>query len=166
MSDRASARYTFYHVPPEDAAKVVAFLMEYADAIEWSEQMPTDAVVIGAGYTVEEVTLGVHDEIYAALKDTGVYYSCYQDPKYEWDGQVEYFTPILGRFTAYCNSAGDVYFTQYQLQEVFASHADDSLQDFLKGPWRELTGVAWLEAFQAFENDGITEVAVPTDESE
>jgi hypothetical protein len=171
MADYAAAQVTFHHVPPEDARAVFDFIEAWGLDIAWgTDPRPEGKVLIGEPYTDDEARLSIGDDLYSELSETGVYFECQQDPKYEYDGQIDYFAPELGRFTAFCNASGDLYLTESQLRgalgDLTAGDPHATLREFVDGRLADLTGQRWREAFARFVNDGITEVPVPPEEDQ
>lgn len=126
MGDRTGLTVTIYDCPKDQVGAVLLALEEY--------HLELDELTLGEVYQEYEVYCGSSDELAAVLMNTapGASWEVYEDPKYEWLGSINRYTPALGRWSAACDSEGNAVFNAEQilkLEEALGGSWEDALVD-------------------------------------
>ena len=101
MSDRSALSIRIYQADPAKAEELKAYIVD-----EWSPSEGTD--LLKDLFVVPEVSLGsadgVHDDL-IRIDNTAVF-AVWQDPKYEFMGDLVMHHPALGTFSAESDATG------------------------------------------------------------
>lgn len=147
MSDRAALTVRIYRC---DGLRRPS-LREYVD----DELQPQ----LGDGFTegamVEEMVLGSVEKVMDILVgiDSSIAAAVWQDPKYEYLGDIQMVHPGLGRFVGDCGPEGVVVCTWDQVEQVLA-HPVHPVPDAEALAW--LYGEPWLRAFARLVEQGVS----------
>lgn len=63
----------------------------------------------------------------------GASWSLWEDPKYEWLGDLFLYTPTLGVFNADCSSGGDAVFTASEVLMIWANNESEAARRLALG---------------------------------
>ena len=130
-----------YFATREAAAAHVASLPGASDD-RYSVDEVAD-ITLTERYADSEMSCGSADEhadnLIAAAP--GCSFVLWEDPKYEWLGSVEAYTPELGRFTAECDANGTPVLTPEAIKAMIDKAAD---LDALREAMARATGAAWF----------------------
>lgn len=135
MGDRTGLTVTIYDCPKDQVGAVLLALEEY--------HLELDELTLGEVYQEYEVYCGSSDELAAVLVNTapGASWEVYEDPKYEWLGSINRYTPALGRWSAACDSEGSAVFNAEQVLKLMADLGPDApiskLREALGGSWED-----------------------------
>ena len=136
MSDRTNFQVYVYECPEDQHDAAVDAIREVAG--EWEEGSADD---LAAGLIMYDARCGIAGEMAAALAEAvpGASFYLWEDPAYEWLGDVYAYTPALGMFTAECDSNGE---PMFRLSDVLATigtaNGDaEAVKRAMGGPWRE-----------------------------
>lgn len=132
MGDRTYARL-IVHRWPKGKKQREAVEETIADAFGLDVERHVD----GESFSDDQVSCGVISEVIAHLADhapTGVY-EAHEDPKYEWLGDLWWWHPKLGAYTAECDANGQAVFSVSVVLSTVGKTAEEL--DLLTGqPWR------------------------------
>lgn len=153
MGDRTALQITIYDCPENEVNAVLDVLEEYGLAEDWDIRSASSLpeLQLGETYVVNEASCGSSDEIATHLenKAPGTSFEVWEDPKYEWLGSLNRYTPTLGAFGAECDADGQPQWTA----DVILKLIDDAeeLDDIKKS-----LGVPWSDALAqlATANEG------------
>ena len=134
MSDRSALSIRIYQADPAKAEQLKAYIVD-----EWSPSEGTD--LLKDLFVVLEVSLGsadgVHDDL-IQIDNTAVF-AVWQDPKYEFMGDLVMHHPALGTFSAESDAAGS---PRPSYEKVVALGVETAF------------GRAWFDAIAAIEPFG------------
>lgn len=128
MSDRTGFRAYVYDCPEDQREAALTVLAEdYALGVDWTDQ-PAGDLDLTSAYTADEITCGSAQEIAKALREAapGASFILWEDPKYEWLGDLYAHTPALGEFTAECAESGEPVLNREQVTKVINDAAKDA----------------------------------------
>jgi Protein of unknown function (DUF3145) len=135
MSDRTNFQVYVYECPEDQREAAAAAITDIYDPDEGS----TDD--LAEGITVYEARVGTADEVAAKLREAapGASFYLWEDPCYEWLGDMYAYTPELGIFTAACDSYGEPVFKLSEVVVVVreAKGMLPVIQRKMGAPWRE-----------------------------
>lgn len=136
MSDRTTFQVYVYECPEDQREAAVAAIREVAG--EWDEgTLPRP----GEGFTFYEVRLGTAMDTAAKLTEAapGASFYMWEDPAYEYLGDMYARTPALGSFTAQCDSYGEPVYGCSQVIEMLNRVGGDmeALKREMGAPWVE-----------------------------
>ena len=119
MGDRTAFQCTIDACPEDQREAVREILDEYADHIDWTRRLPRE-LAMGQPYTAHEVSCGTAQEIAGSLVDAapGVSFTLWEDPAYQWLGDVYAHTPELGMFHAECDANGNPVYSPAQVADM------------------------------------------------
>lgn len=154
MGDQTCVQLIVYACPP-DQTRAIRQQIDNYDLTEheqrcisapgqvhsrW-ENLPEDQIMLNHLYLGTSVPCGSADDIGAALAEEapGAIWEVWEDPKYEWLGDLRRYAPSLGLFKAECGSDGQPLFTATELRDLLAKvrRGDDIARD-LGDPWEQL----------------------------
>lgn len=155
MADRAPLQLTIHECPADEAAAVLDVLAEHGVHLEDADVEAHDALHTATPYVDMEAVLGEEDRLATALIAAAPHcaFLAWQDPKYEYDGQVVMYHPALGRFDCGCDAFGtphiciDVLWAVagecgVERGTVTAAAFLDALSRHLGQPWRQVLATA------------------------
>jgi hypothetical protein len=120
--------------------------------VEWSERAPADVLYAGRAYTDVEASVGSEDTIASALIESApaCSFTIWQDPKYEYDGELVMYHPDLGRYSCGCDANGSVHVTANTVDAAVArcvNQDPDATAHHLAAELHHCFGVPWKAAF-------------------
>lgn len=138
MSDRTPVQLIVADCPIDQVAAVLDLVKRFGLHVEYiTDDQPVDGQLgLGVTYMDTEVVCGSAFTMARQLQQTApdASWEVWEDPAYEWLGDLYRFTPELGLFTAECNSQGDPVFTDEQVLRLFDEHPTrDRLESRLGG---------------------------------
>jgi len=124
VSDRTPVQLTVYDCPPSQAAAALRVIHEYGLRFEFlNEGQPADDQLgLGLTYMDPEVPCGSAQLIAHTLQESAprASWEVWEDPAYEWLGDLYRFTPDLGLWTANCDTEGTPLFTPDDVHRLAA----------------------------------------------
>ena len=138
MSDRTTFQVYLYECPEDQREAALGAIREVAG--EWDEGAADQP---GEGFTIYEARLGTAMDTAHRLAEAapGASFYMWEDPAYEYLGDVYAYTPALGMFTAQCDSYGEPVFTLSQIEQyhnaAYGFVVTDTIRKAMGGPWRE-----------------------------
>ena len=142
-----------------EAAEHIAGLPGADDAGRYSIDPVLD-VVLGECYQAYEVSCGTADELGGALAELpGISFVLWEDPQYQWLGDLRAHTPELGLFAAACDANGNVCLQPAELLAIIARH--ETKAEIVAAVERA-TGKPWLDACNALDPNMLTGAAALT----
>lgn len=155
MGDRSAATVEVFGVAGKEVA-IAEILGPHGFSTEWGSygDIGPNEIVDGTQLVVDEVSLGIEEEISEPLAELGISYVISQCSKYEYDGWLVMSTPDLGRFSTSANANGDgVAIAADSIDKLLdeAEASDDSIAAFatLCGGLDKLTGRVHRRHFEA-----------------
>ena len=137
MGDRTPHQVYLYNCPPDQAQAATEALAQYT----WDEEPAGDGIGDGA-YACYEKSCGTSGEIAAALTAAapGASFVLWEDPAYDWLGDVHAHTPALGAFTASCDANGQPVYTRAEVIAMMREAASGEdvftfMDRKMGGPW-------------------------------
>lgn len=165
MGDYSNAQLTVYSCPPEEVRAFTRLIDEYGLKDDWcGDNPPANEIILGHTYCDNDVNIGfVNDYTVDAPNSAWVRWN---DPKYEYLGDLEIHVPGLGYFRAQCNADGEAQFSTDQIIAAIEKQPADAGRDQILMAIGELTGKQWNEAIAALTtwehpNEGPTVKAAP-----
>lgn len=151
MGDYTAAQVVIYACPADQVDAVLDVLDQYDYAEDFDYALGharTETLTLCTAYGDSEARLGTNDEIASALTELeGVAFAAWDDPKYEWLGQLTIHVPELGAYSAQCDANGTV-----------VLDADVLVKHLRAGTLTEaVLGVPWSDALIALSaaNEGV-----------
>ena len=128
MGDRTAFQCTIDACPEDQREAVREILDEYADHLDWTDALPAE-LSLDRQYTAHEVSLGTAQEITGRLTKAapGAAFLLWEDPAYQWLGDVYAHTPELGTFTAACDADGNPVYTREQIAAMVKEITETTL---------------------------------------
>jgi hypothetical protein len=151
MGDRTSMQVYVYDCPEDQRAGVLAILTEdYQLDGEWGAAGREVFLRLDIPYTADEISVGSADQIAAELIEAapGCSFALWEDPKYQWLGSVNVYTPALGLFSAECDANGQPVYTAREITDMITK-AGDVDQAGLIAAIQRTTGGAWFADWDA-----------------
>lgn len=148
MSDRAACQVIVHSCPKYQRGALMKAIEDAFEFGPWDENPSREGgeLVLGERYGAEEMSLGAYDWVSDDLEKAapGAAFTCWSDPKYEYDGGMTMRHPKLGRWTGGCDSMGNPHLDVRVVKDMLTAHPG-GLDDpqFLKE-----SGIAWLEKFE------------------
>lgn len=138
MSDRTYFQLIVYACPPEQQEAVLDVIDEYGLTPESAEAPEPRALLLDERYVYDETALGTSSEVASNLmrRAPSTAFECWEDPKYEYGGQIHRYTPELGLFEGDCNSEGQSYLTEDRIAAFLDTKAYGALGQQAGLPWR------------------------------
>ncbi|WP_181273658.1 hypothetical protein [Brevibacterium oceani] len=122
MSDRTHVQLIVHDCPPDQAAAVLSIIDQHDLHLEYVEDgQPADGQLgLGLTYMDPEVVCGSAQLIAQELEQSapGASWEVWEDPKYEWLGDLYRFTPTFGPWTANCDAEGTPVFTPDEVHRL------------------------------------------------
>lgn len=131
MSDRTYFQIVIYAAPADERAAIERIFEQYD--IGYGETRDSDGfyrVVLGAQANTHEIRCGSASDIAQELVHHAPRSSweLWEDPAYEWLGDVRRYTPDLGLFTAECTSEGCPVFTVAEVLQMVTQSEQSRLR--------------------------------------
>jgi len=136
MSDRTALQAIIYACPPEAVEAVLDALEQF----DLSADSGQEGLGRGTCYLGTEVEVGCANRLAQLLPDAATW-KVWEDPKYEWFGELICHEPELGTFAAECDSYGQPVFTPREVKQMHAAAHDDPAR------LDALTGLTWQNRF-------------------
>lgn len=158
MSDRTCLQVSFAACPQRHVLPVLQLLDDYQLNPEAQPRPGAAELLLDEGYRNVEVRCGSADQVAAALRELdGVVFYLWEDPKYEWLGDVHIEVPDAGSFDANCDAAGQPLFTAAEAKARLSAPDPD-----------RALGLAHVEEFEQIRarNSGMAIEALDEDEDE
>lgn len=148
MGDRTNMQITVYDCPPDQVDAVLDLIADYG---LWEGDFGMGVpelteLVLGVQYGGVEVYCGSSDEIALGLVEQapGASWEVWEDPKYEWLGSLNRYTPALGLWGAECDAEGQPQFTPdvilAKIKELGPETPIGQLEAWLGEPWQQALG--------------------------
>lgn len=167
MSGHTSFQCYIYACPEDQQAAAVGVIDEYGLSLEWGAPRPAGQLSLTDGYTADQVTLGTAGKMAARLREAapGCSFVLWEDPKYEWHGVLEAYTPALGAFSADCDQDGVVVCTLTEAIQIVRDATDHELviddkpggywvaQEAVLAAFGKAMGGPWFSDWHAHEPD-------------
>lgn len=166
MGDYTNGQLIVYKCPPEEVRAFLRHIEEWGLLDDWlGEQVAGDEIKLGHTYCSNDVRVGMvyESELSTAAPNSAWMQWC--DPKYEFNGDIEIYTPKLGRFYASSDADGNVIVHQDQILALIA--IEGATVESIRDGVRQLFGTAWLEAVGEIAPGGaerIIQAAHPAEE--
>ena len=145
MSDRTAFACYIYACPEDQQAGALSVLTEgYGLDLNWG-MSEGEGLSLTEAYTAEEISCGSADFIAKELIEAapGCSFVLWEDPKYEWLGSLNAYTPELGHFTAECDANGRPVYTAAEITSMIAAAGDVDRAGLIAHIERA-TGGAWF----------------------
>lgn len=123
MADRTYFQLTVHHCPEDQVGAVLDIIAEHGLHPEYEDGGPReDQLALGLTYMDDETRCGSADTIAHQLVEQApqASFELWEDPKYEWLGDLRRYTPQLGVFAADCDSEGNAVFTVEKVKNLAA----------------------------------------------
>ena len=144
MSDHAYFQLYVYELPTDQHPAFAALVKGLGLEREYGDATPAPL----GKWVDEEARMNVVDEASGALSKMGASFECWQDPKYEYDGEYAAHFPQLGSWQGRCNSEGEPYLLASVVDEIVEKWIDETttmhgsgliekLNDASGRPWRD-----------------------------
>ncbi|KJR10243.1 hypothetical protein UG54_01295 [Gordonia sihwensis] len=106
---------------PDDQARAILEIIDAHDLSVDIDDRP-NVLRIGEIYRIDEIPCKTSEEIANELQEVApdASWECWEDPKYEWLGDLYRFTPELGLFTVECGGEGEPLFTAFEVRHFMA----------------------------------------------
>lgn len=141
MGDYTALQIAIYDCPEHEVATVMGILENYGLDEGWDVRSSSSLseLRLGEEYVVNDAPCGSSDDLAAALTAApGTSYEVWEDPKYEWLGSLNRYTPTLDHWGAECDANGQPQFEVDQiLRWVDEAEGLADLKVKLGVPWRE-----------------------------
>lgn len=126
MADYGPAQLFLYSIPPGKEADAWTAVTAWFDEYDWSERVEhwdVDDEGIGTlrlpgPYTDEQARLSIAPELGEELAQIGCAFDLWQDPKYEFPGEVYMHVPEVGTWTGPCDAQGEPYLEARQIDQL------------------------------------------------
>lgn len=143
MPDSRLLQCYVYACPRGQRNAAAAVLADHDLDLDWDYPRPAAGLSLTRAYT-GNAAVGTAGTIAAELREAapGCSFVVWEDPKYQWLGSLEAYTPALGRFSADCDSDGVVLCTLTEATRLIENAAAG--QPGGAGSWAE-------QAVAAFE---------------
>lgn len=122
MSDRTPVQLTVSACPTEQVGAVLDVIESYGLHLEYVEdgQPGDDQLGLALTYMDPEISCGSAQKIAQELQNHApdASWEIWEDPKYEWLGDLYRYTPELGVFSAECDAEGTAVFTADEVHKL------------------------------------------------
>jgi hypothetical protein len=156
MADYTEMRGYIYAVPDTKWHEAAEVLAEYGVLVEAPDRyrltdpdILVDAVVNGWGFFSENFRCGDTDDLGDKLEALRVVFEIWEEPKYEWLGELTAYHPDLGRLSRQCDADGEIV---CRVGDIFAIENRDEDPSMRWLAVRELFGIGWIESFRTLTN--------------
>ena len=155
MADRTSARLIIHDCPADQVRAVLDVIRNYDLTDEG--QPKDDRITLGESWSAYEISCGSASEIDSALQATapGASWTVWEDPAYEWLGDIYRYVSGLGSWSAQCNADGEPVFTRRAVRDAMT-----------EGVLAHLFGDVWTEAIQTLTKQRSEETVTATPEGD
>lgn len=136
MVDRTAGTLIVHSCPPHRVRAVCQILGEYDLNDDNAESSPTDQIVLGQSYSAGGIACGEAETIANALVGAApeAIFTVWEDPAYEWLGELYRYAPEHGMFSASCDSEGNAVLQINVVLDLLA--ADEDTREIGLGlPW-------------------------------
>lgn len=144
MADRTPLQLRVYDCPADQAQFVLDIIEEF-HLLEIAEEDGFDdsTLHLGLTYFNSEIPVGSTYEVSLRLREYApdTSWHLWEDPKFEWMGDVYLFTPEYGLFVADSNAAGEAIFTAPEIRKMIDACGND------REMMRRATGEVHMEVF-------------------
>lgn len=142
MGDRTAFQLVILDGSPAVLDLVSVTIDAYGLSEEWgSNQSHQKPAVLGRRYVDDEASIGITGEIktdLAAIDDGSLGYVMWEDPKYEWLGDLVIVSPTLGVFDHPCDAEGNPVFRSDEvLHFIKETPVPFDIGEKLGLPWEE-----------------------------
>jgi len=145
MGDRTCHQVYVYDCPKDQVRAVQEALEDYG----WEESPKGGRISAIERYFADELSCGTSGDIATALREAapGASFVVWEDPKYEWLGEMHAYTPALGEYGAQCDSYGRPVFGWDEITPVLdeAAQAGEDARAALA----KAMGRPWLDEWDA-----------------
>ncbi|WP_347956138.1 DUF3145 family protein [Gordonia aichiensis] len=119
MGDRTPLQLQIVACPTAQAAAVLEIIDAYNLVLDADGDGDHGVLRLGEKYVDAEARCGSAEEVASRLHEAApdASWECWEDPKYEWLGNLYQFTPELGLFTAECDGEGQPRFTASEVRQ-------------------------------------------------
>ena len=167
MSDRSALTLHIHDCPADQATAALAVIDEHGLNMEWVDPAPADVLYAGRAYTDDEASLGSEDTIASALIEAapGCAFTIWQDPKYEYDGELAMYDPVLGRFSCRCNANGEPHLTVDVIDAALLDCLErnpNAMAGDLATELHRRFGIPWTDQFDLYEQHEVVPVPAPS----
>lgn len=132
MSDRTNLQAYVYDCPEDQRTAAHDVLAgDYGLGLDWDARKPGsgagDELNMTEAYTDDQMRVGSAREVAEALREAapGASFVLWEDPAYEWLGDVFAYTPKLGMFSAPCDANAVPMFTGEQMRKLVSEATAD-----------------------------------------
>jgi hypothetical protein len=143
MGDRTNCQINVYSCPPEQVAAVLEIIEEHLGDNDYGEHTKRPHLLeLGERFGAWEASCGSSDEIASAMEDRapGAAFYVWEDPKYEWLGSANAYSPTLGSWGAECDADGQGVWTRGEILSLIDKHPSvEDLKRELGEPWLHLS---------------------------
>lgn len=149
MGDRASASVAVWKVAGKETA-IAAIMEKHSLGLDWGSAGPIEPsdVVDGLCFVDDEANLAVLEYLGPDLMALEVPFIAHQDAKYEFDGEVLMYAPLLGQFRNTCTQDGNVTVLAEDIDVIVDTWMESVERSrVLLGAVDALTGRRWREYF-------------------
>lgn len=108
MADRTPMHIIISTCPHPHRPALIALLNDWAIETEYGTPLPTDQLELGHTYSAEQAVTGSTVDLTTELIDLApnASWALWEDPCYEYVGQLHYYTPELGLWSGICDANG------------------------------------------------------------
>lgn len=150
MPDQTAASLTLHSCLPH-RVRAVRAVLEQHDFIDSTDDQGRVSVTLGVPYTVSEsFPVGDSAAVSRALMEAApeVSFTVYEEPAYDWLGEIFVYVPHLGVFPASCDNSGTPLLPQPYLLNI---------EDQEPAERQMRLGMPWLDAIKAMPGGIVTE---------
>lgn len=123
MGDRTCFQLQIADCPADQASAILEIIDAHGLSVGIDDA--PNILRLGERYACDETLCGTAEEVAAELQSVApdASWECWEDPKYEWLGDLYRFTPDLGVFTAACDGEGQPRFTPLNVRQFMKKAA-------------------------------------------
>jgi uncharacterized protein DUF3145 len=168
MGDVTNGQLTVYQCSPKEALEFLSFISDNYLALDWgsSESTPDDAVMLDRVYG-GEASVGMVLNASLSTDAPDSVYMMFTDPKYEFLGSLEIYTPELGVFQAECDAEGNVVLSPGDLIAMIDAAADGGQSiEQLRMTVQKALGQPWFDAIKNMPEQPARVQALDDDEED
>jgi hypothetical protein len=158
MGDYTSMSGLLYAVPKYKTRGVARLFNEYDidedyqnnGPIAWDGTKVRSIIVRGLRFTSYDFRCGHSEYLADELQALGCTFELYEEPKYEWLGELHMFHPELGRLDTLCDADGEPLIPISMFREIQNEGGNIGIR-YVK--IRQRIGVVYLDTFYKKVND-------------
>lgn len=148
MGDYTNGQLIVYSCPPEEMRAFLDHIDQWGLLEDWLGAGVTgDTIELGHSYVSNDVRVGMVYDSELSSEAPNSAWMQWLDPKYDFNGDIEMYTPALGRFYAECDVTGNVIVNHELVLALI--NADGATVESIREGVRRLCGTSWLEALRA-----------------